>query len=150
MLLVFPSTVRIQILAQHLELRELIDRTLAEMTASMRREELDRGQIGRFAREVHGRFKEHLAFEEKALAPVLWVVDGWGPERVQDMRKEHARQRRELDTLIDGLNSGWDAERLARELRRLAADLLTDMDQEENGCLRESLLHDGVLDYERR
>jgi hypothetical protein len=146
MSLVFPSTVRSQVLAQHEELRELANRTLTESAGSS----LDANSLERCAREVHERFRNHLLFEECALVPVLWVVDGWGPERVDELRSEHARQRQELDAVIQGLESGWSAERLALELTRLAGDLLRDMTEEEEGCLRASLLSDGHLSYERR
>jgi hypothetical protein len=146
MSLVFPSTIRSQVLAQHEKLRELANKTLAETAGSS----LDVNSLERCAREVHERFHSHLLFEESALVPVLWVVDGWGPERVDDLRREHARQRQELDAVIQGLESGWSAERLALELTRLAGDLLKDMIEEEEGCLRASLLCDGHLSYERR
>jgi len=147
--LVFPSMVRDQILERHAELRELINHTLAA-TGNLERDGPGPVQLEKSARELHERFREHLAFEERALVPVLWVVDGWGPERVRDLRQEHARQRLELDTVIEGLESGWSVERLALALRRLATDLLTDMDEEEDGCLRATLLGDRMLDYERR
>ena len=145
MSLVFPSTVRSQVLAQHDELRDLANRTLSEITGRS----FDVDSLERSAREVHRRFQDHLLFEERTLVPVLWAVDGWGPERVQELRIEHARQREELEAVIQGLDAGWNAERLALELARLASDLLEDMNEEEEGCLRASLLCDGHLSYER-
>jgi uncharacterized lipoprotein YmbA len=146
MSLVFPSMVRLQILEQHDELRALVKQALAEAAASTG----TAVDLERRTRELHGRFDQHLRFEEQALVPVLWAVDGWGPERVQDLRLEHARQRRELDAVIEGLESGWSDERLAQELTRLGDDLLRDMDEEEQGSIRADLLCDGVLTCERR
>lgn len=146
MLLVFPSMVRAEIVAQHEKLRGLARQTLAEISGRS----FDLGGLERRAREVHESFREHLLFEEKALVPVLWAVDAWGPERVQDLRREHGRQRQELDAVIHGLESGWSGEYLASELARLTADLLRDMDEEEEGCLRASLLSDDHLTCERR
>jgi len=145
MAFVFPSTVRSQVLAQHEELREFTSRTAAEAD----RGTLQPETLARLAREIHRRFHDHLLFEEKALVPVLWAVDGWGPERVQELRSDHARQRRELDDVLAGLESGWSGERLALELTRLTDDLMKDMAEEETGCLRASLLNDGCLSYER-
>lgn len=145
MTFVFPSTVRSQILAQHEQLREFTNRAVAETASGS--SPFD--SLARCAREIHKRFQDHLLFEERALVPVLWAVDGWGPERVQDLRSEHARQRRELDDVIEGLEAGWSCERLSLELTRLAKDLLEDMDEEEAGCLRASLLADSHLSYER-
>jgi hypothetical protein len=145
MAFVFPSTVRNQILAQHEELREFTHRTAAEAAGGP--SQLER--LTRLAREIHRRFHDHLLFEEQALVPVLWAVDGWGPERVRELRSELARQRRELDEVLNGLESGWTGERVALELNRLADHLLKDMAEKEVGCLRASLLSDGCLSYER-
>jgi hypothetical protein len=150
MSLLFPSMVRDQVLTQHEQLRELIGGILAGEIGCERGDGPDAEAIERSARQLHGRFREHLAFEEQTLAPVLWLVDGWGPERVQDLRREHARQRQALDALIVGLESGWSTERTGRELRSLAQALLQDMKEEEEGCVRADLLCDGVMDRERR
>jgi hypothetical protein len=68
---------------------------------------------------------------------------------VRALETEHARQRRELDALVARLCSG-DVEQIAGALRALAGDLLRDMDEEEQGCLRPGLMSDGHLTIERR
>jgi hypothetical protein len=100
-------------------------------------------------RELCVRFKAHLAFEEEALKPVFAVIDGWGPERVRALETEHVRQRRELDALVARFCSG-DVEQIAGALRALAGDLLRDMEEEEQGCLRAGPMSDGHLTVERR
>ena len=54
----------------------------------------------RFAKELReqfivldARFREHLALEERILAPALLASDAWGPDRVERLHEEHARQR---------------------------------------------------------
>lgn len=144
MTFVFPTAVRNQLLAQHDELREFTKHITEAATGSLQLEGLER-----LAREIHQRFHDHLLVEEEALVPVLWAVDGWGPERVHELRSEHRRQRHELDGVLEGLASGWNRERASLELNRLADHLLKDMEEEEAGCLRASLLSDGCLSYER-
>jgi hypothetical protein len=102
------------------------------------------------AREVCERFKVHLEFEEQALKPVFAVLDSWGPERVRELVLEHERQRAELDALMRRLSTEADVEPLALALRGLAAALLRDMDEEEQGCLRASLMSASYLTFERR
>ena len=78
------------------------------------------------------------------------VLDGWGPERIRDLQEEHSRQRRDLDALLEGFETGADVECLASAIRTLAQDLLRDMADEEEGCLRASLLGADSLAIERR
>ncbi len=54
----------------------------------------------RFAKELReqfmvldARFREHLELEEQILAPALLASDAWGPDRVERLHEEHARQR---------------------------------------------------------
>ena len=54
----------------------------------------------RFAKELReqfmvldARFREHLELEEQTLAPALLASDAWGPDRVERLHEEHARQR---------------------------------------------------------
>jgi hypothetical protein len=76
---------------------------------------------------------------------VLAHLDLWGPERVQDLYTEHMRQRAQLETLVEGVEKGWDVERIALALRSLATDLLLDMEEEERGCVSASLLRDEMI-----
>jgi hypothetical protein len=147
--LFFPATVRRNVLEQHSVLRALLQRALDESTLGLRRVGSGLSDLCSAARELHRRFLAHLAFEERALAPLLGMVDLWGPERVAELLAEHGRQRAELDTIIEGIESGWDAERVAITLRSLATDLLIDMEEEERGCLDFDLLRHELIDPER-
>jgi hypothetical protein len=149
--LVFPSMVRNQVLEQHVELRAILKRVIADASpGGSSPREVDAVRLGTTARDLCQRFHAHLAFEQEALTPVFAVLDSWGPERVRDMHDEHARQRRELDALLCRVEAGDDIEPLTLALRVLAADLLRDMEEEEAGCLRASLMSADSLTVERR
>jgi uncharacterized protein (DUF2267 family) len=143
--ILFPATVRTSVLQQHDGLRLVLRGALAASTQSLRRDGLDRDGLVAFVRDLAARFRGHLAYEETHMLPILAHVDAWGPERVEDLVEEHARQRAELETLVEGSENDWDSERIALTLRSLAADLLIDMDEEERGNLRSDLLADEVM-----
>jgi Hemerythrin HHE cation binding domain len=149
--LVFPTHARDQVLEQHVELRAFLHRVIAH-GAPERSEasELDAVRLRTAALELGQRFRAHLVFEAEVLKPVFAVLDAWGPERIRDLENEHARQRKDLDALLERFESGEDLERLAGALRSLAVDLLQDMEEEEQGCLRASLLSAVSLRIERR
>jgi hypothetical protein len=146
--LLFPLRVRSEVLAQHSILRELLERALSATTLGLQRQGM-LDDLTRSARELHRRFRAHLAFEEKALVPILAMDEVWGPERAHTLLDEHRRQRAELDTLIEGIEEGWDMEHLALALRSLTVDLLRDMREEEEGQLRFELLDEPVLERRR-
>jgi hypothetical protein len=143
-----PSVVRHAVLAQHAVLRVMLDRALTVALGALKGEP-GGGDLIECVRELRDRFRVHLAFEERWLAPLLEQADGWGPERVKALLEEHRRQRAELDTLIEGIAGGWDAQRLALATRSLVTDLLLDMEEEERGCLNEELLRDDVVNVDQ-
>ena len=149
--LVFPSMVRDQVLEQHAQLREILERVIVDATfrQSAARESGGR-RLEATARELCQRFRDHLAFEDEVLRPVFAVIDAWGPERVKDLGDEHDRQRRELDAFLARVELRDNVDALAVELRGLAEDLLRDMKEEEEGCLRADLLIGDSLPFERR
>lgn len=143
-LFLYPRSVRAEVLAQHQELRGVLEEALAQTGRSSRgQHELTRLAIT--VLQLRRRFRAHLAYEERKLFPVLARADVWGPERVAELTLEHARQRSQLDTLVEGMKEGWDVERVAITLRSLATDLLLDMEEEERTCLDQTLLGDEVV-----
>jgi sulfite reductase beta subunit-like hemoprotein len=146
--LVFPSQVRDQILQQHVELRGLLARAIAD-TAPAPSRSVDSARLATTARELCARFKAHLAFENEELARVLHAVDSWGPERVRALHDEHARQRLALDAVLAKLEEAFDVDELAGDLRALATNLVRDMEEEEAGCLSHTALSAHVLPCER-
>jgi hypothetical protein len=140
----FPKAVRQQVLAQHEELRSLL-RAAMEQTTLVLQAGGALDELGTTVIEIRRRLRNHLAYEERVLFPVLVAIDIWGPERVAALAAEHARQRAQLDTMLEGLQSGWDEERLALVLRSLVSDILIDMVEEEEGPLDPRLLGDEMI-----
>ncbi|HVX93574.1 MAG TPA: hemerythrin domain-containing protein [Polyangia bacterium] len=146
-ILLFPCTVREQVLEQHAELRPLLNEAVSLCEGASER---DAGRLFELARAIHLRFRAHLAYEDDALQPVLAVLDSWGPERVRSLYEDHLRQRRSLDGLLATFQVQGDVARLAGALRRLAQDLLDDMVDEEQGCLSAPQMSAEILTIERR
>jgi hypothetical protein len=140
-----PATVRAQVIEQHRGLRALLQQALEATTTSLQGSGPPAPVLAELIRELRARLLAHLGFEERWLVPVLAEADAWGPERVRDLVAEHIRQRAELDTLAEGIQTGWDIGRLALATRSLVTDLLCDMDEEERGCLSAELLRDDVV-----
>jgi hypothetical protein len=107
-------------------------------------------RLRRIVLELCERFRAYLAFEADALKPAFAVLDSWGPEWIRELETEHARQRRDLDGLLLRMESGEDVDQLSLVAAALAADLLKDMEEEEEGCLRASLVSAVSLTIERR
>jgi uncharacterized coiled-coil protein SlyX len=150
-MLVFPSQVRERILEQHGELRTLLHRAIdAPEVASSGAATVDCAQLRAIGLELCDRLRQHLVFEADALRPVFAVLDYWGPERIRELDTEHARQREELEALKAQLESEAEFQQLSAALSKLAGDLLKDMDAEEDGCLRASLLSAVSLTVEPR
>jgi hypothetical protein len=145
----FPARVKCEVLAQHGVLRGLFRGLLEATTVGLRRQGPDLGDLRGAARELHRKFVAHLLFEERALVPILAADELWGPERASELLDEHRRQRAELDTLVEGIEAGWEVQHLALVLRSLTADLLRDMQEEEEGCLRHELLEQPLIDAPR-
>jgi iron-sulfur cluster repair protein YtfE (RIC family) len=92
------------------------------------------------------RFKEHTEFEERTLAPALLAADAWGPERVERMHEEHARQREIISEMWSAGRNGepnifvlslvaWGFVRMLRE----------DMAEEERISLNDRVLTDSPI-----
>jgi hypothetical protein len=148
--LVFPSMVRDRVLEQHVELRGLLVRAIAQTAAEPSAPRpIDPERLALTARELCARFRTHVEFENEELARVLAALDTWGPERVRALHDEHSRQLHALDTLLARLEDGCDAAALAMHLRELATTLARDMEEEEAGCLSDSSMSANVLPCER-
>jgi hypothetical protein len=121
---------------------QLLRAVLATAEAAARKDGENRLEVAHIAHEVRRRFRAHLTFEERVLVPVLTCIEVWGPDRVRDLVSEHARQRADLDALVQGIELGWDRATVARAVQALAADLLRDMEEEERDYLGPELLRD--------
>ena len=149
--LVFPTHVREQILEQHAGLRTLLRRTLDHSVPDRSDgHEPDPVRFRGVVLELCEQFRAHLVFEADALRPVFAVLDSWGPERIRELDTEHARQGRDLAALRARVEARENVHQLSAAVSGLAADSLKDMDAEEDGCLRASLLSAVCLTVERR
>ncbi len=140
-----PVEVRRRVLVQHEALRGLFREILAVSIAARRGQADAISKLIPLLREIRVRMLSHLAFEETALVPVLRKADAWGPERVETLLAEHARQRAELESLIEGEAGAWDDAAVALILETLVSDILVDMEEEERGTLSPSILRDDIV-----
>jgi hypothetical protein len=143
------ASVRRNVLEQHVAMREVFRRVIDATTLTLQGDAGSAAELSGIVRDFRRRFRAHLAYEERYLAPVLAEVDIWGPQRVCDLLNEHAEQRAELDALIAGVEGGWDAHAVAIAARSLVTELLLDMEEEERGCLSAELLRDDVVNYDQ-
>jgi hypothetical protein len=144
--LVFPSMVRDQVLEQHATLRTLLQSALDHVDRWSSAAGEHRGaRLGAIGRELCDQIRAHLLFEDEALAPVVAVLDTWGPERVRELHREHARQREELDDLEAIFETSADPDQIAAAVTALAEDITRDMAGEEEGCLSAAGMCAGIL-----
>jgi hypothetical protein len=143
------ASVRQNVLEQHAVMREVFRRVLDATTLTLQGDAGSAAELPAVVRDFRRRFRAHLAYEERYLAPVLAEVDIWGPQRVSDLLNEHAEQRAQLDALIAGIEGDWDGRAVALAARSLVTELLVDMEEEERGCLSAQLLRDDVVSFDQ-
>ncbi len=143
------SVVRQHILEQHGWLRALLRDALDATTLTLQGQPDAAAQLEGVVRDLSGRFRAHLAYEERYLLPILAGIDVWGPLRANALLEEHGCQRAQLETLREGIETGWDAGRLAVATRSLVTELLLDMEDEEAGCLSAEVLRDDVINIDQ-
>jgi hemerythrin-like domain-containing protein len=89
------------------------------------------------------RFSEHLALEDRFLAPALRRAGPAGRERAERLDADHREQRELLSYLLDKVRDpSRPAAVLADEWRSFVELLLDDMAQEELTILERELLQD--------
>jgi hypothetical protein len=87
------------------------------------------------ARQLYVTLEEHMSFEERTLPVALRDVIGLGSVLQARIAEDHGRQRQKLAVALGALETdtlSW--RQLADDLRLFAADLLLDMEKEEE-CL---------------
>ena len=135
-----PSAVRKRILEEHklllqllAETEELAERVLAE----------DRGaadELSRQARELYRTLLRHLELEDQILIPALLDTGAYGPERVERLQSEHARQRDQLRAALGSVAS--DSASLAQSLQEFVPSVRNDIAYEEDELLSSAVLRD--------
>jgi len=140
-----PSLVRTRVLAEHGELRALLDDVehLATLAAANRRA---LPALRARARNLYRKFASHIDLEDCILAPALREVVGWGAMLSARLAEEHRRQREQLRHAIALIESDEaSGTRVIASIRRFSRALASDMKEEEDEILRSDLLHDHVF-----
>jgi len=118
------------ILRQHTEIRARMRGIDRLSTAAGKHDSLNhlRITLGHFA----SMFEQHLAFEERELAPLLRAVDSWGPVRENDLIEEHREQRQRVEALCALADStATKMSEVRGEVHWLMKTLTEDMEREE-------------------
>ena len=129
------------VLGQHIELRRLLTMGLGQVVSVLADEGGGHEPLRSLVGLIRHVFVQHLADEEALIVPILEADPPIGPQRVEALREEHGRQRRELEALCAWPEEGDDLE-LAERFGSLARALLQDIAHEE----RELLIPDVVRD----
>ncbi len=141
--------VREKVLEQHGSLRILLRTALENSEAALRGEPKAIERLVPLMMELRQRMLAHLAFEEAMLVPALRRADSWGGERAEMLLSEHARQRAELDTLLEGESGAWGDVAVALILETLVSEILADMQEEERDILTPAILRDDIVVVEQ-
>lgn len=137
---------RQELLRQHACIRYLLDSGLGLVAAAIDGD-------GRAADRLPGLFvatremlEHHLEAEEALLLPIFADDLPFGPSRVERLRLEHGRQRKELMWLSD-LPALEPVVTLARRYRNLGLAIIAEMEVEEESLLTQEVIrdYDGVV-----
>jgi len=94
------------ILAQHVQIRDLLVRSQRTAATALAGEPLDPDAVASAIGDIRATMEVHLAFEEKVLLPLLRDDLPLGPVRADRLLDEHRRQRQMLATLHDEAVAG--------------------------------------------
>ena len=94
----------------------------------------------------HSKFSEHLAFEDRFLAPALRAAGLAGVEHSKHLADDHREQRELLSYILSGLRDQTRPARvIADQLRGLVELVLDDMALEEMTLIKGAVLRDPDL-----
>jgi iron-sulfur cluster repair protein YtfE (RIC family) len=141
-----PIEVLEEVLAEHEILRSMLLRVEVLSRSVLQGRYAASDELKEQVRELGNRFNQHLDREERVLVPALLDADAWGPERVERMHEEHARQREIMSEMWNSGSGGspnilvfaliaWGFVRMLRE----------DMAEEERISLNPRVLSEDVV-----
>ena len=133
------------ILAQHVQIRELLDRSHKTATAALMGEPLAPDAVPSAIGDIRTTMDAHLAFEEKVLLPLLRDDLPVGPERADRLLEEHRRQRQMLAALHGEALADPKLPSLAARLEILTQWLVEDMEEEERCLLIPDVVRDDIV-----
>lgn len=146
-----PSEIRLRILEEHQQLRELLDEIERAATKAPEHDPQKEAEdtLRAAAARLHEVLTRHLELEEKILVPALRDADGFGPARVEELLTEHEEQRADLEFAIGrAARSLGSYEHVRTHLLRLCERLREDMTHEEDEFLSKDLLRDDIIRIE--
>lgn len=142
-----PSEVRTRVLAEHEELRMLLD-----LTEEARERVLKGGSdaewttLRRRARHLYRRLQRHMELENRILGPALRDTDSYGEVREEQLKKEHAEQNRALAQALMVLDDrSQSPEDVAKAIGEMVSEIRRDMAEEEALRLDPKLLNDDLV-----
>ena len=142
-----PIEVLEKVLAEHELLRGMLLRVEVLSRSVLQGRYAASDELKDRVRELEHRFQQHLELEERVLVPTLLDADAWGPERVERLHDEHARQREIMSEMWSSGSGGspnilvfallaWGLVRMLRE----------DMAEEERVSLNPRVIRDDIAD----
>jgi hypothetical protein len=138
------SEIRNRLLAQHAQLRALVEQVRRESSFVGRPGSRHNQQAAERLQSALSLLacavRDHNAEEERLLRDVIATVDAWGPARVEVMNEEHAREHRELFARLSDPVSP-DTSQMNVFLDRLIAHMAV----EEKVLLDEDVLRDDLV-----
>jgi hypothetical protein len=139
-----PSQIRAELLAQHAQIRGLIQEVL-HCAEAARRGEAASGELGAAVALVAALLVAHNAREEELLGPILPTMDAWGPVRAAFMDDSHVAEHCALREALTEI-SRTPSQFTAGDVEFLCEQILEHMVSEEATMLSEDLLRseDGV------
>jgi len=139
------GTARGAILGQHERLRDLLAKASAVAEAALDERAPAPDAVASAIGDIRTIMEVHLAFEEKALLPILRDDPPLGPQRADRLLDEHSRQRETLATLHREACAFPHFPLLAAKLAFLTEWLLADMNEEERSLLIPEVVRDDVV-----
>ena len=142
----FPSDVHARLAEEHARIRALLGQISALADGPM-----DTGSehavvdLAALLSRLALVLAAHNANEEAALRPLLALTDAWGPERTDEMIKDHVAEHAALRAMIAPLKDLTDVEGLRRTSCELVRLLRAHLDDEERGFLNAKVLRDDCV-----
>jgi hypothetical protein len=133
------------ILAQHRRIRDLLAKARAVAEAALDGRAPSPDAVASAIGDIRAIMEVHLAFEEKALLPILRDDPPLGPQRAERLLGEHSHQRETLAALHREACAFPFFPILAAKLAFLTEWLLADMNEEERSLLVPEVVRDDVV-----
>lgn len=126
--------VRARVTTDHLMLRSLVRALVAVAEAGVE-DERQRALLRDLLSQLCSEIEQHLAFEERALVPLLRDADAWGLVRVAELEQEHADQRAIVAALLADAFAAGTPRDLIDDILGFTARLERDIAEEERDLL---------------